>query len=107
MDQTDQTTIAAAIRTVVTTKPPDKIHGQPTYSDYKKLRRQEAKTAASIASMKWGRSHDKFALVLTDVEYQTTTGDTTLDTARQPAPPMAPIGLIRETYHATIENSSK
>ena len=56
MGQTDQATIAAAIRTAVSAKQLDKIHGQQTYSNYKILRQQVAKIAASIAST----GHDGF-----------------------------------------------
>ena len=74
MGQTDQAAIAAAIHTTIVAKQLDKIHRQPSYSDYKKLRHQIAEMTALIMLSKWGGNHSHLALVPTDTDYQTTTG---------------------------------
>eukprot|EP00804_Cyclotella_cryptica_P025462 CCRYP_017206-RA/>CCRYP_017206-RA protein AED:0.39 eAED:0.39 QI:0/0/0/1/0/0/2/0/405 len=71
----NEATVYEAVRVIVTPLPLDKIVGQPTTSTVNHLRQQIAKIAAAVKTTSWGGRHGHLALVLTDDEYCTVTGN--------------------------------
>eukprot|EP00804_Cyclotella_cryptica_P015847 CCRYP_006351-RA/>CCRYP_006351-RA protein AED:0.42 eAED:0.15 QI:0/0/0/0.6/1/1/5/0/704 len=78
----NEATVYEAVRAVVTPLPLVKIVGQPTTSTVNHLRQQIAKLAAAVKTTSWGGRHGHLALVLTDAEYRTVTGNPDIDCQR-------------------------
>jgi hypothetical protein len=75
----------------------DRIVGQPTTSTVNHLRQQIAKLAAAVKITSWGGRHGYLALVLTNAEYQSVTGNPTIVLDRLLTPPNVPDGLTNTT----------
>eukprot|EP00804_Cyclotella_cryptica_P030012 CCRYP_013457-RA/>CCRYP_013457-RA protein AED:0.47 eAED:0.47 QI:0/0/0/1/0/0/3/0/169 len=86
---TNEATVYKAVRAIVTPLPLDKIVGQPTTSTVNHLQQQIAKIAATVKTTRWGGRHGHLALVLTDAEYRTVTGNPDIVVDRLPTPPIA------------------
>ena len=86
-----------AIRAIVTPLTLDKIVSQPTTSTINHLRQQIAKIAAAVKTMSWGGRHGHLALVLTDTEYQSITGNPDVIVDHLPTPPIVASGLTNNT----------
>ena len=90
-------TVYESIRDIVTPLSLDKIVGQPTTSTVNHLRQQIAKIAAADKTTSWGGRHSHLALVLTDAEYRTITGNPDIDVNCLPTPPIVTTGLTNTT----------
>eukprot|EP00804_Cyclotella_cryptica_P021921 CCRYP_000872-RA/>CCRYP_000872-RA protein AED:0.59 eAED:0.39 QI:0/0/0/1/1/1/2/0/327 len=84
----NEATVYEAVRAIISPLPLDKIVGQPTTSTVNHLRQQIAKIAAAIKTTSWGGRHGHLALVLTDAEYRTVTGNPDITIDRLPTPPI-------------------
>jgi hypothetical protein len=93
----NEATVHEAVRAIVSPLPLDKIVGQPTTSTVNHLRQQIAKIAAAVKTTSWGGRHGHLALVLTDAEYRTVTGNPDITIARLPTPPIVAAGLTNTT----------
>ena len=93
----NKATVHEAVRAIVSPLPLDKIVGQPTTSTVNHLRQQIAKIAAAVKTTSWGGRHGHLALVLTDAEYRTVTGNPDITIARLPTPPIVAAGLTNTT----------
>ena len=93
----NEATIYEAVRAIVTPLPLDRIVGQPTTATVNHLRQQLAKIAAAVKTTSWGGRHGHLALVLTDAEYRTVTGNPDSVVDRLPTPPIVATGLTNST----------
>ena len=93
----NEATVYEAVRAIITPLPLDKIIGQPTTSTVNHLRQQIAKIAAAVKTTSWGGRHGHLALVLTDAEYRTVTGNPDIVVDRLPPPPIVATGLSNTT----------
>jgi hypothetical protein len=97
----NKATVYKPVRAIVMPLPLDKIVGQPTTSTVNHLRQQIAKIAAAIKTTSWGGRHGHLALVLTNAEYRTITGNPDIVIDRLPTPPIIATGL---TNTNTLKN---
>eukprot|EP00804_Cyclotella_cryptica_P030544 CCRYP_014827-RA/>CCRYP_014827-RA protein AED:0.57 eAED:0.57 QI:0/0/0/0.5/1/1/2/0/398 len=93
----NEATVYEAVRAIISPLPLDKIVGQPTTSTVNHLRQQIAKIAAAVKTTSWGGPHGHLALVLTDAEYCTVTGNPDITIDRLPTPPIVAAGLTNTT----------
>jgi len=93
----NEATVYEAVRAIVTPLPLDKIMSQPTTSTVNHLRQQIAKITAAVKTTSWGGRHGHLALVLTDPEYRTITGNPDIVIERLPAPLIVATGLTNTT----------
>ena len=93
----NEATVYEAVRAIVTPLPLNKIVGQPTTSTVNHLLQQIAKIAAAIKTTSWGGRHGHLALVLTDTEYRTITGNPDIVIDHLPTPPIVATGLTNTT----------
>ena len=101
-----ETAVREAVRAKIYAMPLDKIVGQPTTATANQLKKQIAKITAVIERTKWGGRHRHLPLVLSDTEFQTTSGiGATLpdgmanNTDRQLQPTLIPAGLTKNMTH--------
>eukprot|EP00804_Cyclotella_cryptica_P012202 CCRYP_009878-RA/>CCRYP_009878-RA protein AED:0.62 eAED:0.37 QI:0/0/0/0.5/1/1/2/0/403 len=93
----NEATVYEAVQTIISPLPLDKIVGQTTTSTVNHLRQQIAKIAAAVKTTSWGGHHGHLALVLTDAEYRTVTGNPDITIDRLPMPPIVEAGLTNTT----------
>eukprot|EP00804_Cyclotella_cryptica_P026879 CCRYP_017595-RA/>CCRYP_017595-RA protein AED:0.44 eAED:0.44 QI:0/-1/0/1/-1/1/1/0/180 len=93
----NEATVYEAVRAIVTPLPLNKIVGQPTTSTVNHLWQQIAKIAAAVKTTSWGGRHGHLALVLTDAEYRTVTGNPDIAIDCLPTPPIIASGLTNTT----------
>eukprot|EP00804_Cyclotella_cryptica_P003881 CCRYP_015757-RA/>CCRYP_015757-RA protein AED:0.83 eAED:0.82 QI:0/-1/0/1/-1/1/1/0/285 len=93
----NEATVYEAVRAIIAPLPLDKIVGQPTTSTVNHLRQQIAKIAAAVKTTSWGGRHGHLALVLTDAEYRTVTGNPDITVDCLPTPPIVAAGLTNTT----------
>jgi hypothetical protein len=79
-----------AVRAIVTPMSLDRHVGQPTTSTDNHLWQQIPKIVAAVKTTSWGRRHGHLALVLTNAEYRSVTGDPTIVVDRLLTPPIVP-----------------
>ena len=93
----NEASVYEAVRAIITPLPLDKIIGQPKTSTVNHLRQQIAKIAAAVKTTSWGGRHGHVALVLTDAEYRSVTGNPDIVVDHLPTPPIVSTGLTNNT----------
>jgi hypothetical protein len=93
----NKATVYEAVRAIVSPLPLDKIVGQPTTSTVNHLRQQIPKIAAAVKTTSRGGRHGHLALVLTNAEYRTVTGNPDITIDPLPPPPIVTAGLTNTT----------
>ena len=93
----NEAAVYKAVWALVTPLPLNKVVGQPTASTVNHLQQQIAKIMAAIKTTSWGGWHGHIALVLTDAEYQSITGNPNIAIDCLPTPLIITASLTNTT----------